>query len=702
MAWQHLTKQPAVKLTPGLFLDQAKDEMIRNRVLAAPVVSEDRLLGVLLLSDALAKASKVKGSKLQVGDVITSNPPHLTVDLELPEVPDVDLPFYPVVDEAGLFLGIVSTSDLLRYLQQNLSLTRNRNQSILDSIHNGIIVINQFSDIILVNDTGGRLLGVEPKEALGKSIYELFPTSGLPNVINTGQAESGRKIIIKGRVLVSNRSPMICSGQVVGAIAVFQDITDLDQISSELVTVQALNRELNAIIESSYDGIMVTDSKGIGLRINQALSRLTGLDEGHFVGQPIQNLFKSGIFQYESITISALKEGRRVTSLQKINTGKEVMVTGNPIFDAAGKVTHIVTNVRDVSELVQLQGQLRESQMKTARYQSELNQVLIERMQQDHVVAKSSAMLKALDLALRVARTDSSVLITGESGSGKEVIARIIHNNSSRREKGSFIKINCGAIPEALLESELFGYEGGAFTGALKDGKVGLFEAADKGTLLLDEIGEMPLNLQVKLLRVLQEQELYRIGGTKPIKLDIRFIAATNCNLMELISEGRFREDLFYRLNVVPINVPPLRERRSDILPLALSFLGKHNRKIGSNKQIEAAALNLLESYSWPGNVRELENVIERLMVLSNGELISQNLVETQLIKDQVRQPVPININRLLPLREAQEMVERELIRLALEEYHTVRGAAKALGVAHSNIVRKTERYRFKAVNPEN
>jgi PAS domain S-box-containing protein len=670
-------------------------------MLAAPVVAEGQFIGTLSLLDILSKTSEANRLHLTVQEVLIANPPRLTAGVELPAVPKGDLPFYPVVAENGFFLGIVTTADLLRYLQHNLALVRNRNQTILDSIHNGILVINHFGEIILSNEASGRLLGVEPQQIIGKFVHELFPTSGLPKVINTGLAEFGRKIIVNGRMLVSNRSPLRNAGQVVGAVAVFQDITELDQISSELETVQTLNRELNAIIESSYDGIMVTDSNGIGLRINQALSRLTGLDEGHYVGKSIEDLFKSGIFHYEPITIAALRAGRRVTSVQKINTGKEVVVTGNPIFDAEGKVTHIVTNVRDITELAQLQGQLRESQMRSARYQTELNQVLIERMQQDHVVAKSPNMLNALDLAMRVARTDSSVLITGESGSGKEVIARIIHNNSNRREQGSFIKINCGAIPENLLESELFGYEAGAFTGARKEGKVGLFEAADQGTILLDEIGEIPVNLQVKLLRVLQEQELYRIGGTKPIKLDIRVIAATNRNLMELIRDGRFREDLFYRLNVVPINVPPLRERRSDILPLALNFLAKQNKKTGGNKQIEVTALNLLESYSWPGNVRELENVIERLMVLSNDELICESLVETQLFKEQGRQPLPININRLIPLREAQELVERELIRLALEEYRTVRGAAKALGVAHSNIVRKVDRYRDKTIIPE-
>ncbi|MCL6478873.1 MAG: sigma 54-interacting transcriptional regulator [Peptococcaceae bacterium] len=589
----------------------------------------------------------------------------------------------------------------MAYLQNNLSLIQSRNQAILDSTHNGILVVNQLGEVTLINEAGERLLGVNREEALGKPVLDLFPTSGLVNVLRTGRPEIGMKIVIKGRTLISNRSPLVYSGLVVGAIAVFQDITELEQISSELQTVQALNRELNAVIEYSFDGIMITDPNGIGVRINKALARLTGLDESYFIGKPIQNLFSGGVFQYESITIKALREGRPVTGIQKVTTtGKEVMVTGVPVFDAGGKITMVLTNVRDISELVMLQEQLRESVMKTTRYQDELNQIMLEKMQHDHVVAKSPGMLKALDLALRVARTDATVLITGESGAGKEVVARIIHNNSSRREQGSFIKINCGAIPETLLESELFGYETGAFTGARKEGKVGLFEVAAKGTLLLDEIGELSPGLQVKLLRVIQEQEIYRVGGTKPIKLDLRIIAATNRNLEELIRQGRFREDLFYRLNVVPIAVPSLRERKSDIIPLALHFLEKYNKKYGTAKRFEPQALSILENYTWPGNVRELENCVERLLVLSDNNTVSGELIKAQLFRDQERKAAPITVNSILPLREAQEIVERELIYRALEEYRTVRSAAKVLGIAHSNVIRKSERYGLKSSNP--
>lgn len=463
---------------------------------------------------------------------------------------------------------------------------------------------------------------------------------------------------------------------------------------SILASVQQLNRELDAIIESSYDGVMITDSEGIGIRVNEALCRLTGLDVTHFEGKFIKNLFETGIFEYEPITVKALREGKIVTSVQKISTtGKEVFVTGNPIFDADGKVFRVVTNVRDLTELNTLNKELKESQLLATRYQEELSQLMAERLAKDKVIAKSSRMVETFNLAIRAAQTYATVLILGESGVGKEVLARVIHNASSRANTGSFVQINCGAIPENLLESELFGYEPGAFTGANREGKPGMFEIADRGTLLLDEIGDLPTNLQVKLLRVLQEQEIYRIGGTKPIKLDVRIIAATNQDIWERVHEGVFREDLFYRLNVLPIEVPPLRERREDILPLALHFIQLYNEKYGVEKRLDPKALPVLESYGWPGNVRQLQNVMERLLVITDGEMIEADHVQQQFKKFGYRFHSPITVNELVSIPVARELLEKKLISMAFDSYPSVRKAAEVLGLDHSSILRKAAKY---------
>lgn len=303
-------------------------------------------------------------------------------------------------------------------------------------------------------------------------------------------------------------------------------------------------------------------------------------------------------------------------------------------------------------------------------------------------------MENILQLAAKIADVDSTVLILGESGVGKEVIARFIHKRS-HRDKGPFVKINCGAIPETLLESELFGYETGAFTGAKRQGKPGLIEMANEGTLFLDEIGELPLNLQVKLLQVLQEHRLVRIGGIKPITVNIRVIAATNRDIENMVKKGEFREDLFYRLNVVPITIPPLRERRDDIIPLIYHFLEEYNRKYDKAKKISAEAKDILIKYNWPGNVRELENTVERLVVTVEEDVILPHHLPENLKEINIPLKV-VNVDGIIPLKDAVEMVERQLLHKAVEQCNSTYDIAKILGVNQSTVVRKIQKYGIK------
>ena len=323
----------------------------------------------------------------------------------------------------------------------------------------------------------------------------------------------------------------------------------------------------------------------------------------------------------------------------------------------------------------------------------------LKRLKEDNIIVQNPRMMKLFDLAIRAARTDVAVLLLGETGVGKEVFARVIHNTSNRADTGSLIQINCGAIPENLLESELFGYEPGAFTGANRKGKSGIFEAATHGTLLLDEIGDLPLNLQVKLLRVIQDQEIYHIGSTCPIKINTRIITATNRNLWDCVQEGSFREDLYYRLNVFPIEVPPLRERKEDILPLSMHFIQLYNEKYRVAKRLDPQAIPLLKAYSWPGNVRELQNILERLMVITDDEIIEASQVQFQLANNEPKFNSPITVNRLVPIHEARDILEKELINMALDYYPSYRKAAEALEIDHSNIVRKVAKYCIKKVN---
>lgn len=373
--------------------------------------------------------------------------------------------------------------------------------------------------------------------------------------------------------------------------------------------------------------------------------------------------------------------------MRKMRKGNEIYITGTPVF-CEGRITHVAVNIRDVTELQRLQEQV---SMLTALYLSAAEDNRISGLAADNIVIESAVMKRIVDLIVRISQVDSVVLVSGESGTGKEVLARLIHRLSSRN-KGPFISINCGAIPEHLLESELFGYEKGSFTGALREGKPGLFELANSGIIFLDEIGEMQINLQVKLLKIIQDMEAYRLGGTKPVKFDVRIIAATNQDLRELIKEGRFREDLFYRLNVVPIEVPPLRERREDIFPLAWHFLRQFNAKYRQSKTITPDLINSLESYHWPGNVRELQNIIERLVVTGDSDALRPEHLPHSMLQKPLSgsgHPVPETV----PLSHAREQAERSVLARAVEARQTTREIARLLGIDHSTVVRKLRKY---------
>ncbi|MGB9826822.1 MAG: sigma-54 interaction domain-containing protein, partial [Desulfofundulus sp.] len=316
-----------------------------------------------------------------------------------------------------------------------------------------------------------------------------------------------------------------------------------------------------------------------------------------------------------------------------------------------------------------------------------------EKLENTEIIAVSPQMKQVLDLVDRVAQVDSTILITGESGVGKGVIASRIHK-LSKRDKGPFITINCGAIPENLLESELFGYEPGAFTGARREGKKGLIEMGDGGTVFLDEVADLPLNLQVKLLQVIQEKRLMRVGGNQQIGVNVRFIAATNRDIQKMVREGLFREDLYYRLNVVPVTIPPLRYRKEDIVPLIEHFVNKFNLKYDMNKHFSPEAMDRLLTYHWPGNVRELENLVERLMVTTDINVIEPVHIPDYIINSSGELPGKVYVLGICPLKQAVDEVERQLIMLASQRCKTTYEMASALQVNQSTIVRKIQKYR--------
>ncbi|GAA1375377.1 sigma-54 interaction domain-containing protein [Peribacillus frigoritolerans] len=470
----------------------------------------------------------------------------------------------------------------------------------------------------------------------------------------------------------------------------------LDDLLIDAHETDKLNRALDAIIENSYDGIYITDQDGITLYTNSAIERITGIPKEYYIGKSVDQLIKRGILN-ASVTHKVVKLRRTVSVVQDNFAGKETLITGSPVFNAEGEIEQVVTNIRDLSDLNELMHELTKANELNNQYKQEIEK-LRKITSKDGVVFVSDKMKMIYEIAERISDIDATVLILGETGVGKDVLARNIYNRSIRSKKGDFIKINCGAIPADLLESELFGYEGGAFTGANQKGKPGMFELAESGILFLDEVGELPLQLQVKLLRALQEREIQRIGGTKPKKIDVRIIAATNRNLSEMVKTGDFREDLFYRLNVIPITIPPLRERREDILALTDLFLTKANEQYKFSKEIDSRLKEYFYQHDWPGNVRELINIVERLVVLTDNRILSINDLPEEYQPENRNQP---NLNATLTLKEAVERAEKEILTKAAQTYQTTYEIAEALESSQATIVRKLKKYQLKVSGKE-
>ena len=441
--------------------------------------------------------------------------------------------------------------------------------------------------------------------------------------------------------------------------------------------------ELIPILNSIKDSVFIDSSDGYSLWCNDACQELYKVTPEEIHGIHISELEKRGIFT-PSVAKQVMEQRKEITIIHENRDGKKILSTGTPIFDPDGQMTKIITTSRDITELTSLQKQLEFVQNTLKQFES------IETSSSEPIIASSRSMRNVMQLALRLASVDSTVLITGESGVGKGVIAKLLHENGARKEF-PFITVNCGAIPESLIESELFGYERGAFTGSRIEGKKGLFEAAQKGTIFLDEISELLLNLQVKLLQVIQDLEFTRVGGVNRIPVDVRIISATNKDLHLLVKSGKFREDLYYRLNVVPINVPPLRERPEDILPLIQSNLEKYNNQLGENKTLEPAALAVLLHYSWPGNIRELQNIVERLILTTRDNLITEENLPVFIRTSAEAQPVQSMEHT--SLRASMERAEKEVLTRALAEYKSTRAIAKALQVSQPTIVRKLHKY---------
>ena len=424
---------------------------------------------------------------------------------------------------------------------------------------------------------------------------------------------------------------------------------------------------LEIVFDNLYNGIYIVDGTGMTIGVNRTFEEMSGFTNSELAGRNLFDLVGPDNYFSGSASLLVLERKSPVTATYSTSTNRKLLVKGRPIFNAAGEIDYIINTIWDLT-VVQYSQTI---DADTAR-----NQLLSE----DELLTCSSRMMDVIDLALRVAVTDSTILLTGESGVGKSLLAKTIHRSSERKQY-PLMQINCAAIPENLIEAELFGYEAGAFTGADAKGKAGLLEMARGGTVFLDEISELPLHLQSKLLGVIQDREFYRVGGRQVQQVDIRLIAATNRNLAELVNQGQFREDLYYRLNVVPIHLPPLRERREDIPTLIRHFTDKFNRKYNSYKKFSEYMINQLVALPWKGNIRELENVVERSIVTTAGELITG---DTSVLPG-----LGEKISSGMGLKEMLAAHEKDILLQAREQYGTTRRIAAALGISQASAARK-------------
>jgi PAS domain S-box-containing protein len=595
------------------------------------------------------------------------------------------LPVVVVVDPAGRILGMATREDFRNALLLEFEKSHEKLKTILESSYNAIIAINAKGFITNWNSAAERITGINRKQANGRLLTEVLPMSELMTVLKNGRTKRGQKLQLGRTVAITNRAPIIKGGEIVGAVAVLQDVSDLESIAAELKSTRELNKELDAIIDSVYEGLYITDAEANTLRINKAYTRMTGIKADEVLGKNMKELVDSGYYS-QSVTLLVLEKKKPITIMHVIKGRKRYLITGNPVYNEKNEIFRVVTTVRDVTELNRLKQKLETAEKLSARYHLEIQHLRNQQMKQTEVIERSEKMKDVLNLAYQAAQGNATVLILGETGVGKELVARYIHKNSPRNQ-APFINVNCAAIPENLLESELFGYEKGAFTDATTS-KPGMFELADTGTIFLDEIGDLAFSLQAKLLRVLQEKEVTRIGGTKHRRLDLRIIAATNRDLGRLVKEGAFREDLYYRLNVIPILIPPLRVRKEEIPYLARHFLAALNKQYGRSKAMGDRDVETLMHYTWPGNIRELRNIIERWVVIDNEDLISLVHLEGEGL------PVPFQrSDTAVRLKDAVSELEKRLLSKALENGGSTRKAARQLGISQPSLLRRARKY---------
>ncbi len=692
--------QVMIRLSVSLYshntIGDALALMREKRVPGLPIQNEQgRLLGLVTKDQVLEQGLENYAPDQKAVQYLTTRFVPLKEDALVEDVWDLPFDVFPVLNSREEMTGVISRYALGYALFQQDQQRRQELEAVFNSTHNGILAINKHGIITSLNPAAEKPTRSSKVEAVGKFLTDVIVPTGLLDVLRSGVPEFGVKFQVGRRQYITNRTPIIKDGEVIGAVGVFQDVSELESVLKELRSVKELNEELRTIVDSADNGIIICDGTGQILRCNPAVERILGLSRQDLVGHPLQELADRAIFA-RNIIGQIKRQGGSVSSLEKPGTDHTLVVTANPVYDEDGEIARIVINIRDMSELLALREALEEHKLLSEKYQSEIAQMRSGGSDQE-VIARSDLMKNVLDLVWRVSQVESPVVLIGERGVGKEALAKLIHYNGLRKT-GPFYKLNCASMPEHMLASELFGWRGGDAAGT-RGSKSGIFELAGQGTVYLERIDKLPINLQVKLLQVLRDKAVTPIGGLEALPVDVRLVVSTNQTLNELVDEGVFLEELFFSLNIVPIRIPPLHERREDILPLMQSCLEENNRRYSFEVEFSPEGLKLLLNYSWPGNLREMENVLERLVVTAKGRYISAAEVDAALHRKEQVSGSRVSVAGVIPLKTAIDDVEQQLVTMAMEQFGTTVRAAEALGVNQSTVVRKLQKIRV--VSPE-